>query len=302
VCARRGNDVHECPVQGGAGSVVARRAEGRAALHSGVEPAEHDQSVRPTSRVRAGGFLVSAINPTTALALNAVTFVLSAVILSSAVTRRPAPDHAAGRPPFLASTWHVARLAWRNPSQRALVGVIWLAFFYVVPETLAAPYAAELGAGAVAVGLLMASDPIGSIVGSVLLRWLSPSRRVRLIGVFGIAAGVPLVVCVLRPGLIVSMLLFACCGVFATWYSVQGMALFTLGLPEAQRGQGAGLLSTGLQTGQGLGALAAGLIADQIGPADTIALVGVAGAITAVPLALLWSRARAGRSELTKNA
>lgn len=251
----------------------------------------------------AGGFLVSAVDPNIALAVNALTFVLSAAILATAVTRRPvAHDTGAARPPSLASTWHVARLAWRDPGQRALVGVIWLAFFYVVPEALAAPYAADLGAGAVAVGLLMASDPIGSIIGSIAFRWLPQHARVRLIGVFGIAAGVPLAVCVLHPGLITSMALFACGGVLATWYHVQGTASFTLRLPEAQRGQGSGLLSTGLQTGQGLGALAAGFVADQIGAADTIALVGALGALTAVPLAVQWARARAGRSELPEKA
>ncbi|ALG14561.1 MFS transporter [Kibdelosporangium phytohabitans] len=245
-----------------------------------------------------GGFLVSAIDPNLALGLNAGTFVASAVILAVAVTRRPPPSAPGTRPASLGSTWQVARQTWRDPRQRALVGVMWLATFYVVPEALAAPYAASLGTGAVAVGLLMAADPIGSIIGSVTLRWLPPKTGVRLIGVFGIVAGLPLVLCVLHPGLVTSMILFGIGGVLATWYHVQGSAQFTLGLPEAQRGQGAGLLSTGLQTGQGLGALAAGLVADQIGAADTIALAGGLGVITAVPLAALWARARAGRAEL----
>jgi hypothetical protein len=43
---------------------------------------------------------------------------------------------------------------------------------------------------------------------------------------------------------------------------------------------------------QGLGALMAGVLADEIGPAHTVALAGIAGVLVAIPIAIEWGRAR----------
>jgi MFS family permease len=242
-----------------------------------------------------GGTLVSAINPNVGLGLNAATFAASAIVLGAGVTSRPVPTDATdgGGMSFLASTTQGARLVWRDPRLRSLIALSWLAGFYVVPEALAAPYAGALGASAAAVGLIMASDPLGSVIGGIVFgKWVPGHLQVKVIGILGVLAGIPLVLCVLRPGLITSMVLFAVSGMLATGYNIQGTALFTRGLPEAQRAQGAGLLSSGLITVQGLGALAAGVLADLIGPTDTIAVAGAVGTLVAVPIAVGWNRAR----------
>jgi MFS family permease len=248
-----------------------------------------------------GGALVSVLNPSVGLGLDAATFVLSAVVLRRGVGRRPAATQrpvSSGRMSFLASTMLGARLVWRDPGLRVLMGLCWLAGFYVTPEALAAPYADSLGAGALAVGLIMASDPVGSVIGGIVFgRWVPERVQVRVIGVLGILAGVPLVCCVLRPGLVASMVLFAISGAFATAYNIQGVASFTRRLPDAQRAQGSGLLSSGLITVQGLGALVAGVFADLIGPAHTVALAGLTGAVVAVPIAVAWRRARRSAME-----
>ncbi|MFD8500416.1 MFS transporter [Amycolatopsis sp. NPDC059657] len=240
-----------------------------------------------------GGALVAALNPTVALALDAATFLASALLLQRGVKARPAPRNTEARMSFRASTMLGARIVWRDPALRALIGLCWLAGFYVVPEALAAPYAGDLGP--VAVGLIMASDPIGSVIGGIIFgKWVPESTQIRVIGVLGVLAGVPLIFCVFKPGLAVSMLLFACSGMFATAYNIQGTASFVRRLPDERRAQGAGLLSSGLITVQGLGALVAGLLADQLGPAPAVALAGAAGAVVAVPIAVGWSRARRG--------
>ncbi|KAA2267209.1 MFS transporter [Solihabitans fulvus] len=240
-----------------------------------------------------GGALVSAVSPSVGLAMDAGTFLLSALLLRRGVGHRPAARRTPTRPSFLASTGAGIRLVWRDPGLRALIALCWLAGFYVVPEALAAPYAGSLGGGALAVGLIMASDPVGSVVGGIVFgRWVPERVQVRVIGLLGVAAGLPLALCVLRPGLIASMVLFALSGMAATAYNIQGTASFVRRLPDEQRAQGAGLLSTGLITVQGLGALVAGALADRIGPAHTIALAGMTGAVVAVPIALGWSRAR----------
>lgn len=240
-----------------------------------------------------GGVLVAKFGTSTGLGVNAATFVVSAVLLL-AVAHRAAPDRGstAGMS-FLASTGTGARMVWRDPALRALVALNWLAGFYVVAEALAAPYVDGLGAGAIAVGLIMAADPLGSVIGAVIFgKWVPEHVQVRVIGVLGVLAGIPLGFCLFQPGLVASIMLFAMSGMLATGYNIQGTVSFVRRLPNEFRAQGSGLNSAGLITVQGIGALAAGALADFIGPAHAIAAAGIAGAIVAIPVALAWRRAR----------
>ncbi|WP_092529198.1 MFS transporter [Amycolatopsis arida] len=246
-----------------------------------------------------GGVLVAVVTPTVGLAIDAATFAVSAILIWRGVRWRPTPARVAplgsGWRSFAAGTAVGARAVWRDPALRTLLALNWLAGFYIVPEALAAPFAASIGAGAAAVGWLMAADPIGSVAGAVVFgRWVPEPVQVRALGLLGIAAGVPLVLCVLRPGLAPAIVLFALSGMLATGYNIQGTVSFVRRLPDDQRAQGCGLNSSGLITVQGLGALAAGVLADLVGPAHAIAVAGAAGALVAVPIAVAWSRAGRG--------
>lgn len=239
-----------------------------------------------------GGLLVKAFGASTGLAVNAATFVVSALLLLL-VRQRKVAVSGEEKPTFLASTVTGARIVWRDPALRTLIALNWLAGFYVVAEALAAPFADGIGASAVAVGLLMAADPLGSVIGAVVFgRWVPESVQVRVIGVLGILAGVPLALVALQPGLIAAIILFALSGMLATGYNIQGTVSFVRRLPDSSRAQCSGLNSTGLITVQGLGALAAGAVADFTGTANAIAAAGIAGVIVAVPIALSWSKVR----------
>jgi len=244
-----------------------------------------------------GGALVAAVTPSVGLGLDALSFLASALLLRLGVAARPAPESVTGRPSLHASMTVGARLIWGDPGLRALTALCWLAGFYITPEALAAPYAASFGAGAVAVGLIMASDPVGSVLGGIVFgTWVPENVQVRVIGILGVLAGLPLLVCAFRPGLLVSMACFAVSGMFATAYNIQGTASFVRRLPEHSRAQGSGLLTAGLITVQGLGALLAGVLTEWIGPAHTIAVAGGIGALVAVPIAMAWGRARTQQS------
>jgi MFS family permease len=239
-----------------------------------------------------GGVLIAALTPSAALALDAATFVLSAILLLVGVRRRAAVAQAV-RPAWLSTTGAGIRLIWRDRALRTLVALNWLAGFYIVPEALAAPYAAGIGAGAALVGLLMAADPAGSVLGGVVFgRWIPEHAQVRLLGLLGIAAGLPLVVFVVRPGLVLSVVLLAVSGLLATGYNIQGTVSFMRRVPDEQRAQCAGVNSAGLITVQGVGAAAAGALADVLSPGHTIAVAGAAGAAVAVPIARAWRRVR----------
>ncbi|MEV6877632.1 MFS transporter [Amycolatopsis sp. NPDC051128] len=239
-----------------------------------------------------GGLLIAALAPSAALALDAATFLLSALLLVMGVRRRAAVAQAV-RAAWLSSTTAGLRLICRDPALRTLVALNWLAGFYVVPEALAAPYAAGIGAGATLVGLLMAADPAGSVLGGVVFgKWIPERLQIRVLGWLGIAAGLPLVVFVFRPGLVPSVVLLAASGLLATGYNIQGTVSFMRRVPDEHRAQCAGVNSAGLITVQGVGAAAAGALAEVLSPARTIAVAGTAGAAVAVPIALAWGRAR----------
>ncbi|ALG12395.1 MFS transporter [Kibdelosporangium phytohabitans] len=233
-----------------------------------------------------GGLLVSLLDPYLALGLDAATFALSALIIQVGVRWRPSA-RSAKDPVRLTAFGSV----WRDPRLRLIALVSWLSLFYIAPESLAAPYAAELGLGALAVGLIMASHPVGSIVGAyVFTRYVTEANRLRSLALMGILAGIPLVFCVFRPELTTSMILFGLTGAFSTAYTLQCAATATRLLPDTGRAQGIGLLATAALTAQGIGALVAGSLADLSGASLAVAFCGMAGVAVAIPLTYAWTR------------
>ncbi|WP_246486571.1 MFS transporter [Kribbella qitaiheensis] len=108
-----------------------------------------------------GGTIVAALGASQALALNAASFAISAVLLQLGVGERPVPsgDGSAGRPSWWGSLSAGARLVWNDRRLRYLTALICVPGFYITVEGLAAPYAASVGGGPVAVGILFAANP-----------------------------------------------------------------------------------------------------------------------------------------------
>jgi predicted MFS family arabinose efflux permease len=239
-----------------------------------------------------GGVMTQGLNPRAGLAIDAATFLVSAMFARLGVHRRPAPkavNEGRGR------LRGVAVIA-RDPGLRALTCLSSLAGCYVVPEGLAAPYAHDLGAGTgTAVGVIMASDPIGSIVGAFLFAKLVSARfRVRTLGTLALLAGLPLVLCVFHPGLVVSAVLFGLSGALATGYHMEIGSQFVQRLPGSLRAQGLGTLTSSLITVQGLGAMIGGSVADVIGTTGAITVAGTAGILLGAGPALSWTRLTRG--------
>ncbi|WP_173128275.1 MFS transporter [Kibdelosporangium persicum] len=237
----------------------------------------------------AGGAVLTVVSPYVVLGLNAATFLIAAALVGRTVTSRPvvAGDERDG-------TGAVGRMIWRDPRLRGLIALAWMVGLFVVPEGLAAPYTAELAAGVVAVGLLMAADPLGSMVGAWVSGRMTEYARQRMLVPFAVLAGVPLVLCVLQPGVPVSVLLFGISGAASTAYLIETQAAFVKGIPEHCQGTAVGLGSAGVQASQGVAIALGGVVADAVSPSTAIALAGLAGAAFAVLVGVSWLRARQG--------
>lgn len=238
-----------------------------------------------------GGAMVAGVGPRRGLLIDAATFVLSASLVLLRVRARPAPEREPDSTTGMGADLRAgARLVFGDPWLRTLTVLAWLCSVYMVPEALAAPVATELGGGALAIGMLLAANPIGTTIGSVLIgRWVSPERRLRWLVPMALLTGVPLILCLWWTDLVAVGVLWGLSGLFSA-YNLAANAAFVRAVPDARRGQAFGLVQTGMSAGQGLGFVIAGAAAEW---ADPLTIVAGAGALTCVvvlPLVLRGNR------------
>jgi MFS family permease len=232
-----------------------------------------------------GGLLVVSIGTTWALSINAVTFLVSAVLIRRYLRDR----QAAGSKD---DGWFgAARWVFGNSRMRVLLTLSWLVGFVVIPEGLVAPLAHEIGAPDAAVGWLLAADPLGFVFGTyVLSRFVSAAHRVRIVGTLATLSCACLIAFVAHPHVAVALVLLALAGAFGA-YQITVSATFNTLVPNEIRGGAFGVIRAGLRVSQGIGVAIGGAVAEGIGSATiTIALAGGAGVLIAVPTTVVWAR------------
>lgn len=244
-----------------------------------------------------GGVLVAALGARLALSLDALTFLLAALaVMVGVVSRPPAHDITESHGAQLRAA---ARLVFGSPMLRRLLALAWLNAMWVVPEGLAAPYAAELHAGATGVGLLLAAIPLGCVIGAgLLVRVTNHDQRMRLMLPLAMCTGLPLAACALHPGLPVTLVLWALCGV-GTAYNVAANTAFVREVPNSRRSQAIALATTGMVSGQGLAILLGGLAASVMPPWAVVGVAGGLGVVFAATLTLFKTAKACGGVELT---
>ena len=164
-----------------------------------------------------------------------------------------------------------------NRRVRALLLAQWLPGMFVAgAEALIVPYTEALGHPAAAASPLLAAVPAGMLAGDVVIgRFCRPAMRRRLVFPLALMTGAPLLALILHPPwLVVAAALFGCG--FGFGYQLGIQQAFLDSLPPGLRGQGFGLLSTGLMSGQGLTPPLAGAVAAVAGPAAAMAATGAA--------------------------
>jgi predicted MFS family arabinose efflux permease len=229
----------------------------------------------------AGGGLIRLIGPRDALLVDAVTFLISAALVRFGVRVHGAIASVVQ----LGNSWERmktgAKVVFGDPRLRGLVLLGWLAAFWVVPEGLAAPYAKG---DATAIGLLLASQPIGSVLGGIVLsRLVRPATRLEVMGWLAVMSCLPLLFFFATPPLPVAVGLLVISGV-GTTYNLPANAAFMQALPAERRGQAFGLVSAGLVAGQGISIAVAGACAELTSPGVVIGVAGALGVVGALSL------------------
>ncbi len=164
----------------------------------------------------------------------------------------------------------------------------WLIALYSIPEGIAAPYAAALRGGPAVAGLVIASGQVGAVLATpVFAKTVGPLTRLRWMGPMAVCTCAVLLLTVFRPGLTVSLAIFALSGTFAI-YQIAANTAFVEWVPDRRRAQAFGLANIGVVVGQGAALMLASAAAEVMPPATVIALGGGLGAVTACYLALRW--------------
>ena len=238
-----------------------------------------------------GGVAVAFLGVRPALVIDAATFVASGLLIGLGTRARPAPAPPGGvQGSPLTRAAAGLRLVFGDRALRTLVLLGWLVVFYTIPQAIAAPYAARLGGGPVATGLVLASTTLATAIGTPLFsRLVRPRQRLSLMGPLAVATCAILVLTALRPGLAVSLVIFSASAAFGA-YQIAVNTAFVVRVPDERRAQAFGIAGMGVIVGQGAGFVAVGTAAEVMTPAVVIAVAGGIGTVAALALTLSWRR------------
>ena len=236
-----------------------------------------------------GGVAVAYIGVRSSLGLDAATFVLSGLLIAFGTHSRPAaaqPDSV--QPPALARMRGGFQLVFGNQALSTLLLLGLLVVFYTIPEGIAAPYAARLGGGYIATGLVIASTALSTTIFTPLFsRFVRPRQRTNWMGPLAVLTCGSLILTALRPGLAASLVIFSLSATFGV-YQIAANTAFVVRVPNERRAQAFGIASMGVVVGQGAAFVAAGAAAEVMSPAVVIAVAGGIGAVVAFVLTLRW--------------
>lgn len=240
-----------------------------------------------------GGAVVAFLGVHTTLLLDAASFFISAVIIRAWVRARPAArDGPHPGPRAQSGRFSAVRLAFTDPALRTPMLFGWLVAFYNVPEGVAAPLAQSLGGGAIAVGLILASQAFGASVGAIVFsRFVVPARRVRWMGGLAMLACGVLVAFGLHPPLPVALAILTASGIFDC-YQLAANAAFVTAVPAEHRSAAFGVAQAGMSLGQGTAMILAGAAAQTHSPSSVIAAAGAIGVLCGAAIAASQVRTR----------
>jgi MFS family permease len=241
-----------------------------------------------------GGALVAGLGARGALAANALSFLLSAALLTGLPPLRTLQE--GERRGFLAVGTAGLAYAWRTPAVRALVLALFLGVAFAAVDNVALVFLVRetLGGGPLAFGVVTAAYGVGMLAASIGLSWRRATVAAGALLLVGwSASGAGTVLTGLAPLLAVAAVAQAVAGFGNGLENVAGDTLIQQVVPRAMLGRVFGLVATAGFGGSTLAYAAGGFVLD-LTSVRTVFLIGGTGVL--VVTAFLWvSLRRAGR-------
>jgi predicted MFS family arabinose efflux permease len=235
-----------------------------------------------------GGLLYAWFGAEIAFAVNAISFVVSALIVMW-ITRPFGEQHheEEERAGALKGLAHV----WSDPATKWLL-IVWVLLYLTVDVAVVAdlPISNAFGWGTFGYGLIDAVIGVGALVGSIYARKISQSFEpwAVLIGVLGIAGGYLMVS--LAPVFAIVLLGNLTWATLDAGDSVAGTSIFQRRSPDQIRGRVFGAIGAGALLANAVGFTFAGFLVEAFGPKGTYAICGVASLLV-TPLLIPMFRA-----------
>ncbi|MEU1968540.1 MFS transporter [Micromonospora sediminicola] len=227
------------------------------------------------------GLLVGVLGAVPVLAIDAVTFAVSALVVALLVPRglrpaaeEPEPDRRGYWPEFAAGL----RFLVREPLLRAMVLLVLVTnLFDAAKSQVLLPVVAdrELG-GPAAFGLLVGTMGGGALVGSLVFSAIGHRlpRRATFVTAFAVCGAPPLWALAAAPPLPVVVAVVAVAGLAAGALNPLMGAVEVERVPPGMRARVFGVIGAGAWAAMPVGAFGAGLAADRFGTTSTLVTIG----------------------------
>jgi MFS family permease len=245
----------------------------------------------------AGGALVDWLGPSRTLAVDALTFVVSFVVIRRFVLARPAVDTpGTSASLLLADLAQGARDLFGDPVRRSITLLGWgSALFLVAPEAIALAY--QPGIAPLVGGVLLAAVPAGSALGAVLLPRVPMRDQLRLLLPLAALSCLPLFATSVAPPPMVAAALWFVAGVLQAFVLTVISAVTMLTVPS-RRGRVLGIASAGFNAATAASFALVGWLAGfaSVGPARAVSLAGAGGLLMVAALRAAWPAASIERA------
>jgi MFS family permease len=246
-----------------------------------------------------GGLLYEWLGGRGALAANALSFVLSAVLLLGLPPLRAPVDGAEARG-FLAVGMDGLRFAWRNRVVRTLIVALFVGVAFAGLDDVALVFLVRdtLGGSALAYGLVTGAYGIGMLLGSLGLTWKGTAAAAGTVFLLGwVAGGIGAVLTGIAPLIALVAVGQAIAGV---GNAVEVVAMDTLvqqAVPRQMLGRVFGLVGTAAPAGHTLAFAAGGFLVDFTSPRIVFLIAGLGVLLVLVPVMLVLRRSDAAGPE-----
>jgi predicted MFS family arabinose efflux permease len=232
-----------------------------------------------------GGVLVAAGGADLALAIDALTFLASAALVSRVRSRRTSVT--SSDEGLLAQTREGIAYAARHPVARALTISLFIAIAFLALDDVALPFLVRdtLGGGPAAYGIAFGAFGIGMLAASLALAF-RPGRSPASIYLGGLAvSGAGAIATGAAPALGPAVVFYGGTGVGNGMENIASNTLIQRHVSAAMLGRVFALVSTAAYAGSGVAALLGGFYLDATSP-RTVLITGGLGGLAALALAL----------------